>query len=328
MLFVSALKNILRGFNRTAVFALTTKCNCRCIMCDMHRKRPESIGREDAFKVIDFLAQNRFHILYLTGGEPTLHPNVVEIVKYAQKRNLMTTMTTNGTAPQTQLAHLKEAGLSVLSVSLDHWDGGICENIRRYSRIGQRQIETISYAKKIGLRTYALSFLNPFLLRDGVKNMVKYVNEDVGVPFGFCYPTICDVNSYGLGGEISEQELSHNLRSAVATILALKRKGFDVANSGTYVEDVLNFLDRKPPNFYCRGGQDVFYIDWTGNVYPCFAKPKLFNIFSERPYFLENVMCNECLTNCFREPSLFPQLFSPTLLAKEFILHPPKEILV
>ncbi|MCP8304845.1 MAG: radical SAM protein [archaeon] len=328
MLLTSALRNVLKGSSRTAVFAVTTRCNCKCIMCDIHRKRPESIGSEDALKIIDFLAQNRFLVLYLTGGEPTLHPDIVKILKYSGQKGLITTMTTNGTVSHNLLSALKEVGLFLLSVSLDHWDAKICEGIRRHSEIGQKQIDTIRYAKEIGLRTHALSFLNPFLLRDGVENMVRYVNEELGVPFSFCYPTVCDVNSYRLGGEISEEELSRNLRRGVATILSMKRRGYEILNSGTYIEDILNFLDKKPPNFYCRGGQDVFYIDWMGDVYPCFAKPKLFNVLKERPHFLENVACNECLTNCFREPSLFPQLFSPSLLVKEFLLHPPKLIFV
>jgi len=326
MLFLSALSNVLKGSVRTAVFALTTRCNCKCIMCDMHRKRPESINCEDAFKIIDFLSQNKFFILYLTGGEPTLHPNIIEIVKYSGKKGLITTMTTNGTISYNLLSALKGAGLSLLSVSLDHWDANICENIRRHSQIVQKQIDTIRHAKEIGLKTHALSFLNPFLLRDGVENLVRYVNEELGVPFGFCYPTVCDFNSYRLGGELSEEDLLRNLRRGIATILSLKKKGYEILNAGTYIEDILNFLDKNPPNFYCRGGQDVFYIDWMGDVYPCFAKPKLFNIIRERPNFLENVACNECLTNCFREPSLFPQIFSPSLLIKELLLHPPKLI--
>ncbi|MCP8309927.1 MAG: radical SAM protein [Candidatus Methylarchaceae archaeon HK01B] len=328
MLLKSALRNVLKGSNRTAVFAVTTRCNCKCIMCDMHRKRPESISSEDAYKIIDFLAQSRFLVLYLTGGEPTLHPDVVKILEYSGQKGLITSMTTNGTLSHNLLSALKEAGLFLLSVSLDHWDAKICEGIRRHNHIRQKQIDTIKYAKKIGLRTHALSFLNPFLLRDGVGNMIRYVNEELGVPFSFCYPTACDVNSYRLGGEISKEELSRNLRRGIATILSMKRRGYEILNSGTYIEDILNFLENKTPNFYCRGGQDVFYIDWMGDVYPCFSKPKLFNVLEEKPHFLENVACNECLTNCFREPSLFPQLFSPSLLVKEFLLHPPKLIFV
>ncbi len=328
MLFISALRKILKGFTRTAVFAVTTKCNCKCIMCGMHRKHPESINCEEAFKIIDFLTQNRFLILYLTGGEPTLHPDIIKILKYSSKKGLITSMTTNGTISHNLLLACKEAGLSLLSVSLDHWDTKICEDIRRHSQISKKQIDAIRYAKKIGLRTHALSFLNPFLLRDGVENMVRYVNEELGVPFGFCYPTICDVNSYRLGGEISEKELLRNLRKGIAMILSLKKRGYEILNSGTYIEDILNFFNNQPPNFYCRGGQDVFYIDWIGDIYPCFAKPKLFNILKDRPHFLENIMCNECLTNCFREPSLFPQLFYPNLIIKEALLHPSKLIFI
>jgi len=75
------------------------------------------------------------------------------------------------------------------------------------------------------------------------------------------------------------------------------------------------------PNYYCEGKEEVAYVDWKADVYPCFLKPKLFNILiGDKPRFLKKVKCNECLINCFREPSLFPQaLKSPKLVVREVI---------
>jgi MoaA/NifB/PqqE/SkfB family radical SAM enzyme len=288
-------------------------------MCDMHRREPESISFSDAKKILDFLASNKFLVVYLTGGEPTLHPDVVEIVRYAVNLGLITTMTTNGTVNKRTLMALKDAGLYLLSVSLDHWDPLVCEKLRRHKDIMAKQIETLQYVKEIGLRTYALAFLNPILIEDGVEKLIDYVNEVLNVPFGFCYPTKSDVNTYNLGSTLSQEASSINLRKCIETIYTLKKKGRDIANLFTYIEDVKNFLEKKNPNFYCKGGEDVVYIDWLGDVYPCFQKGQLFNIFNvEDVSFLKNVKCNDCFINCFREPSFLTQMFSPLhLFAKE-----------
>ena len=321
---MTTLKNasirFLKGYKKTAVFALTSRCNCKCEMCDMHRREPESISLSDAKKILDFLEKNHFLVVYMTGGEPTLHPNVVEIVKYANDLGLITTMTTNGAVNKRTLMDLKNAGLYLISVSLDHWDPIVCEKIRKHKDIMAKQIGTLKYLKEIGLRTYALSFLNPILIEDGVEKLVDYVTNVLGVPFGFCYPTKSDVNTYNLGGTLSQEASSTKLRKCIETIYTLKKNGREIANLFTYIEDIKNFLEKKNPNFYCKGGEDVIYIDWFGDVYPCFLKGQnLFNILNvEDTSFLKNFKCNDCLVNCFREPSLLPQIFSPLhLFAKE-----------
>jgi len=307
--------SLLRGRRKTAVFALTSRCNCKCIMCDMHRLAPQDIGLKDAKKVLDTLAANGFLIAYFTGGEPTLHPDIVEIVSYADGLGLVTTMTTNGTPSKALLSELKDAGLYLLSVSLDHWDPDICERIRNHKGIFEKQVTTLRYMKEIGLRTYALVYLNPILVEDGVEKLVVFTNDELGVPFGFCYPTNCDANSYFLGGELAKQSPSIRLGDQVQRILELKKEGREIANLFCYVEDAVNFPSPHP-NFYCRGGEDVMYVDWLGDVYPCFLKKeKLFNALKgETPRFLKNVRCNDCLINCFREPSFLPQMFSPPSL--------------
>ena len=313
------VRMLLKGQRRTAVFALTTLCNCKCLMCDMHRQKPQIISAENAKIILDFLSRNRFFGVYFTGGEPTLHPKLVEIVGYADKLGLATSLTTNGTPPLNLIEQLKVAGLYLMSVSLDHWDPSLCDEIRGYRDIQRRQEEIIEYGTQLGLKIYALAYLNPFLIRDGVANLVKYVNQKLRVPFGFCYPTKCDVNSYRLGGSISSDTMERQLLESIEQILQLKRNGYQVANVGTYIEDVMRFRRKEPPNFYCKGGEDVVYIDWSGNVYPCFLKEKLFNVLKdENPHLLRGIRCNDCLINCFREPSVLPQFFSsPRLLIKE-----------
>jgi hypothetical protein len=181
-----------------------------------------------------------------------------------------------------------------------------------------KALKTIKYSQSIGLKAYALAFLNPFLVHDGVDKLVDYTNNVLHVPLGFCYPTKSEVNSYGLGGQLSAEELSHGMDISVKKILNAKKNGSNIANLWVYMEDVINFREGNKPNFYCKGGEDVIYVDWHGDVYPCFLREKMFNILSDKPLFLKDVKCNDCLINCFREPSILPQLSSsPRLLTLE-----------
>jgi len=315
-----ALFSLLKGRANTAVFAVTTRCNCRCFMCGMHAKPPEDIDVEGFKRALRFMADHGFAIVYFTGGEPTLHPWIYEGVGYARKLGLITVLSTNGTRGLEVIDRLHEAGLDVLTVSIDHWRPSICDRIRGVDGVLAKQVSSILRARDLGMRLYALVYLNPFLAMEGVEGLVKYVTQGLKVPIGFCYPTDVEVNTYCLHGGFREGELVRRLREAVRKLLELKRRGYPVVNLASYLEDVSR-TSSQPPNFYCKGGESVFYVDWRGDVYPCFAKPRLFNLLRDAPRALEGVQCDECYTNCFREPSLLPQLLRRPKLAFKELLH-------
>src|SRR5262249_6722378 len=54
-----------------------------------------------------------------SGGEPTMHPGIVEMLKHAQARGLRTSMTTNGTLLTERLVSRLEDCLDLLAISLD-----------------------------------------------------------------------------------------------------------------------------------------------------------------------------------------------------------------
>jgi len=61
--------------------------------------------------------------------------------------------------------------------------------------------------------------LNSYVLRDGVERLIEYVNEKLGVPFGFCYPVKTNSSFYSLGQNLSEEEVSYrNLEKTLRTI--------------------------------------------------------------------------------------------------------------
>lgn len=277
----------------------------------MYKLKPAYIDLTDAKRVFDFMKENRFLIAYITGGEPTLHPHLIDMIEYANKLGLVTCLTTNGSNPQ-MIKELKHSGIFNISVSLDHWDPDICEEIRGFKGIQEREIECLKVAKEIGINSvYSLSYLNMYL--NDIEKIVKFSNESLGIPWGFCYPTSTAVNSFRLSGDLSMSQ--PQILKTVKKLLLLMRKGYNIVNPPSFLEDILGFPEKKP-NFYCKGGESVFYIDWNGDVYPCFLMPKLFNILNDSNHrFRKNVRCNRCLINCFREPSILSQLF-PTKITE------------
>src|SRR5260370_24513358 len=56
----------------------------------------------------------------LVGGEPLVHPNIVELVRYCRELGFATSLTTNGfLLTRKLLAELEDAGLQVMQISVD-----------------------------------------------------------------------------------------------------------------------------------------------------------------------------------------------------------------
>jgi len=108
--------------------SLTDACNLRCVYCmpeDMHfRPRSELMTDEEIIFLVQVAASLGVNKIRLTGGEPTIRPNMVEIV-----RAIATTpgikdvaMTTNGLLLPKLAAPLAAAGMKRVNISLDTLD--------------------------------------------------------------------------------------------------------------------------------------------------------------------------------------------------------------
>ena len=105
-----------------AQFALNNACNANCGFCNFARDSfPKSqwkfADRAESLKAIDTLYANGVRYLLFTGGEPTLHPHVLEFTRHAHDLG-MKVMLVPRTAPITGEMMLYSAPLTLqLSVT-------------------------------------------------------------------------------------------------------------------------------------------------------------------------------------------------------------------
>jgi GTP 3',8-cyclase len=120
--------------------SLTDKCNLRCVYCmpeDMtFRPREELLQDNEIIRLVQIFADLGFHKIRLTGGEPTVRANVVEIVRQiAATPGIQTVaMTTNGLLLDRLAGPLAAAGLQRVNVSIDTLDP---EKFKKLTRWGE-----------------------------------------------------------------------------------------------------------------------------------------------------------------------------------------------
>ncbi len=104
------------------VWNLLKQCNQSCRHCYASATRAAAprLGRAEAFGVLERLSEAGVRLLVLSGGEPLLHPHVLEIVAEARRLGMLPHLSSNGTLLTTaNTAALAEAGLVYVGVSID-----------------------------------------------------------------------------------------------------------------------------------------------------------------------------------------------------------------
>ncbi|XP_028652163.1 molybdenum cofactor biosynthesis protein 1 isoform X2 [Erpetoichthys calabaricus] len=106
--------------------SLTEKCNLRCQYCMPEEgvkltPRSQLLTSAEIISLAQLFVKEGVEKIRLTGGEPLIRPDVVDIIAELRKLEGLKTIavTTNGTNLTRLLPSLKAAGLDMLNVSLD-----------------------------------------------------------------------------------------------------------------------------------------------------------------------------------------------------------------
>jgi radical SAM protein with 4Fe4S-binding SPASM domain len=143
---------------------LTYRCNLACEHCyldaggtpqvgtENFADRSE-LGTEECFRVIEEIATFAPEcITILTGGEPLLRRDILEIVKRASERGLWVVVGTNGVRITENVAtRLKEAGARGLSLSLDALDPDRHDGFRKVRGAWRNTVEGAAILNRTGL---------------------------------------------------------------------------------------------------------------------------------------------------------------------------------
>jgi Fe-coproporphyrin III synthase len=136
------------------VWTATRTCNLNCTHCDAiadRRKFPGELTTDEAKALIDDLAASHVPTLLISGGEPLVRPDMIELIAYASGRGLRVTFSTNGTLITEAAARaLREAGVEQVGIAI----GGSEEThdrLRNRKGSWREAVEGIRILRKEGL---------------------------------------------------------------------------------------------------------------------------------------------------------------------------------
>ncbi len=265
-------------------------CNLRCKSCNAWQGKiffPEEL----IDKHIADMKRNKVKVVSLTGGEPTLNKSIESILRKLKENHFITHIATNGTNPYI----LKKIVpyLDGMTISLD---SNIPEEHNEYR--GLKIFDTVEKTIKENRGKVKVLTANALVTDFNyfkVGEMVEHANEDLGVPLSMCFP---DQSSY----YFQDFQVSNKMIREAFSYASENYNNHVFGNTRSYYKEAVDYIDGKQVS-PCRAGQTSFYTDYRGKVHPCFTHMEVVMNKKANWEYYDN-QCNDCFTQCFREPSI------------------------
>jgi MoaA/NifB/PqqE/SkfB family radical SAM enzyme len=253
------VKNVLSAIPRVlfsnapldAQLIVTRRCNLSCGYCSEYDNVSQPVETEVLKERIDVLHKLGSVNITMLGGEPLMHPDLAELVRYAGRKSNVSVVTNGFLLRNAAIEALNEAGLNNLTVSVDtlHADPS------RYIQKSFRQLKT---------RLARLQTLAKF---------------DVHVTAVLCDSSKDDFQQ--LIGEIGTMgfRMSVNLIHNAKGYVTIKGEPYVELYEDFYANGKpFTFLDYdygkqllagETPDWKCRAGARYLYVDEHGLVQLC-----------------------------------------------------------
>ncbi len=285
--------NIMIGRPITVSFEITYNCNARCSHCDLGEYVEEPRMSGEVFA--DWLQELRPAVAQISGGEPTLRKDLVQIVRAMRDRDPVAVfvITTNvQNLNEGRYLELRDAGIDQFSFSLDYPDGR--HNIFRNLKNNFQHIaEIIQIIVAHGNDDVVLACV---VQSDNFRDLPRMaaLAREWGVAINFS-----TYNSLRTGKEhylINKPDDLAELKEVVEKLIAMQESGYPIMSSAWTLRQMVKFFatGRRED---CRAGNRFLIVTPWGKVSPCGMNRQGYDSREQlRREFSTTNLCDQCYT--------------------------------
>ncbi len=176
--------------------ALTYNCNNRCSWCysSSNDSRPkESLQKDKISPLLDLLTDLGIKRTILIGGEPSIYPNLLELLEEHQQRKIPTGMVTNGRkfSDDNFAYQVRKEGLKEITVSIEGYDSQSHNSVTNVQESYEEALQGIRNAGKLGMKVQ----VNTVITKHNSGSLEKFVDSLIDEPiegfsFNICGPCL------------------------------------------------------------------------------------------------------------------------------------------
>jgi len=241
---------------------VNARCNMRCSFCEYWKETGEDPGRDEVFKLLEDAKAFGIGVYNAWTTEPLLRKDLPEIMAHAKKLGMITSMVTNGKLLYRRAHELKD--VDFLSVSVD--------GTKSYKEIRNMDFEDLMKGLKKAIEVRKQQNKeNPILMNcvlsnknlDDIEALILLA-KDLGTKISFEpvheFPGI-DKETWDEIG-IRDKE---KFRKVVDRIIELKKQGYPIINSKTY----LRMVRDGNMDYKCRASSVIINVTHDGTAEAC-----------------------------------------------------------
>jgi heme b synthase len=136
---------------------ITRRCNLNCVHCrsssEMDIKGHPDFSTEEAYRILDNIADYAKPVIVLSGGEPLLRKDVFDIAKYGTGKGMRMCIATNGTLVTDEICEqMKAAEVKMVSLSLDGSTDAVHDDFRSQKGAFAGTVNAARLFKKHGVQ--------------------------------------------------------------------------------------------------------------------------------------------------------------------------------
>ena len=264
-------------------------CNSRCLYCrasDPRVPMNPPMQLSDLKRILSQAAELGTRIVTLTGGEPLLHPNIIEVVAHAAEVGLRPVLLTNGSLMTLDIAReLHDAGVSALGWSLDSLDPDVYKRIRgiELAEIIEPFYELQTYRKDHDCIPYVvISFVLSTLSAPGVLGLIEKLRPWLHRMDGINIQPYQPPKDSQVEKDILrfKPEDEADLEVLIGKLLEAKRSGAPITTEEGFFKRMARYMARSemPTGYSCPAGYYGAYITETMDMVPCWLLPPVGNL--------------------------------------------------
>ena len=244
---------------------VTNKCNLRCIHC--HLSSGEALKNEMAtqelMKVIDEMKDLVVKEVVISGGEPLVRGDILEILEYASQQDIeKLSLITNGTLITNEIVEkLKKLEKLHVQVSLD----GAKKETHEFIR-GKGTYENIIDGIKKLVNAEVNCFIGMTVMGNNMNEMQGMAELSKRLGLNYLHFSILQEK-----GRAKENQSVHGLDNEdYISVIKKMKKISSLTNVRISVEErIRNKIERLSKVDLCGAGSSIISVAADGNVYPC-----------------------------------------------------------
>lgn len=239
---------------------LTLRCNLRCVhcyaVCDPHNKE---LTYEEICHILDQISEAGCFWLLLTGGEPLLRDDFLDIYIYAKEKGFLVTLFTNGTLVTPEIVHcFQKLPPFMVEITLNGITKQTYERINGVQASFERCLRGIhlflDHGIPLRLKTVAMN-----VNKNELWEIKGYV-EGLGLKFGFD-PMICP--------RIDGSRGPCTVRLSPQEVVELEMEDETYRREWQRLYEKFWGADKSGYLYNCGAGLSSFHIDPYGHLSPC-----------------------------------------------------------